>query len=153
METFSALLALCEGNPAVTGAFPSRRPVTLIFMFSLIWAWTNLFANNRDSGDLRRHRAPYNVIVIHLVRWGEGMPYKLLGYPGNRLTKAHDATMQRYRNNTQKLKVVFCGAWVQFYLWNFIGTRWNFTQTFEPIHHKIETLRGVKSLTNYDMTS
>ena len=27
METFSALLALCEGNPPVTGGFPSQRPV------------------------------------------------------------------------------------------------------------------------------
>ena len=31
METFSALLALCEGNPTVTGGFPSQRPVTLSF--------------------------------------------------------------------------------------------------------------------------
>ena len=27
-ETFSALLAICEGNPPVTGGFPSQRPVT-----------------------------------------------------------------------------------------------------------------------------
>ena len=27
METFSALLALCEGNPPVTVEFPSQRPV------------------------------------------------------------------------------------------------------------------------------
>ena len=31
METFSALLALCEGNSPVTGEFPSQRPVTRIF--------------------------------------------------------------------------------------------------------------------------
>ena len=28
METFSLSLALCEGNPQVTGGFPSQRPVT-----------------------------------------------------------------------------------------------------------------------------
>ena len=28
METFFVLLALCEGNPSVTGGFPSQRPVT-----------------------------------------------------------------------------------------------------------------------------
>ena len=28
MEAFSALLALCEGIPPVTGGFPSQRPVT-----------------------------------------------------------------------------------------------------------------------------
>ena len=27
METFSVLLALCEGNPLVTGGFPPQRPV------------------------------------------------------------------------------------------------------------------------------
>ena len=31
METFSALLALFEGNPLVTGGFPSQRPVTQSF--------------------------------------------------------------------------------------------------------------------------
>ena len=31
METFSALLALCVGNPAATGGFPSQRPVTQSF--------------------------------------------------------------------------------------------------------------------------
>ena len=27
METFSALLAICAGNPPVTGEFPAQRPV------------------------------------------------------------------------------------------------------------------------------
>ena len=31
METFSALLALCEGNPPVTGGFPSQKTVTQSF--------------------------------------------------------------------------------------------------------------------------
>ena len=31
METFSALLALCEGNPPATVGFPSQRPVTQSF--------------------------------------------------------------------------------------------------------------------------
>ena len=31
METFSALLALCEGNSPVIGEFPSQRPVTRRF--------------------------------------------------------------------------------------------------------------------------
>ena len=31
METFSALLALCEGNPPATGGFPSQRSVTRSF--------------------------------------------------------------------------------------------------------------------------
>ena len=41
METFSALLALCEGNPPVTGGFPSQKPVTRSFDVFLICTWTN----------------------------------------------------------------------------------------------------------------
>ena len=32
-------------------------------MFSLICAWINACVNNRETGDLRRHRAHYDVIV------------------------------------------------------------------------------------------
>ena len=31
MEIYSALLAICESNPPVTGGFPSKRPVTRSF--------------------------------------------------------------------------------------------------------------------------
>ena len=38
METLSVLLALCEGNPPVTGGFPSHRPVTHSFgVFFDLW--------------------------------------------------------------------------------------------------------------------
>ena len=33
-------------------------------MFSLICAWTNAWANNRDAGDMRCNRAHYDVIVM-----------------------------------------------------------------------------------------
>ena len=37
-------------------------------MFSLICAWTNGWANNQDPGDLRRHRAHYDVTATsHMV--------------------------------------------------------------------------------------
>ena len=36
-------------------------------MFSLIFALTKNWANNGDAGDLRRHRAHYDVIVIFLA--------------------------------------------------------------------------------------
>ena len=35
-------------------------------MFSLICAWINGWVNNRGAGDLRRHRAYYDVIVMAL---------------------------------------------------------------------------------------
>ena len=64
METFFALLALCEGNSPVTGEFPLQRLVTQSFDFFLLCAWTNGLASNRDAGDLRRHRARYDVTVM-----------------------------------------------------------------------------------------
>ena len=35
------------------------------FLFTLICAWTNSWVNNRDTGDLNRHRAHYDVTVIN----------------------------------------------------------------------------------------
>ena len=61
METFSALLAICVGNSSVTGEFPAQRSVTR--MFSLICAWIKGWVNNGEAGDLRRHRAHYDVNV------------------------------------------------------------------------------------------
>ena len=66
METSFALVALCTGNSPVTGEFPSQRPVTQSLDVSLICAWTNDSVNNRDAGDLRLHRAHYNVIVMDI---------------------------------------------------------------------------------------
>ena len=34
-------------------------------LFSLICAWINGWVNNREAGDLRRHRANYDVTVMH----------------------------------------------------------------------------------------
>ena len=59
METFPALLAICAGNSPWRGAL----------MFSLIVAQINGWVNNREAGDLRRHRANYDVIVRTIYLW------------------------------------------------------------------------------------
>ena len=64
IETFSVLPALCAGKPPVTNEFPAHRPVTRALIFSLICAWANSWVNNRNAGDLRRHRAHYDVTVM-----------------------------------------------------------------------------------------
>ena len=46
-------------------------------MFSLICAWINGWVNNREAGDLRRHRAHYDVIVISLPT--TLVPYHVIG--------------------------------------------------------------------------
>ena len=81
MKRFSALLALCAGNSPVTVEFPSQRPVTRSFdlMFFFICARIKGWLSNRDAGDLRRHRAHYDVTVMVLARsqW-EFVPVHLL---------------------------------------------------------------------------
>ena len=66
METFSALLAICAGNSSVLGEFLAQRPVTRGFDFSLICVWINGWVDNRESGDLRRYRVYYVVIIMLL---------------------------------------------------------------------------------------
>ena len=63
MDTFSALLVLCEGKPPVTSEFPPQRPVTGC-LFSLICVWTYSWANSRDTGGLRRHYAHFDITVV-----------------------------------------------------------------------------------------
>ena len=86
METFSALLALCVGNSPVTGEFPAQKPVTRSFDVSLIWAWINIWENNREAGELRRYRAHYDAIVMIIVVHAK--PYKntaeKMGTPADR---------------------------------------------------------------------
>ena len=67
MRKFSALLAICAGNSPVTGAFPTHKGQWRgSLMFSLICFWINGWVNNREAGDLRRHRTHYDVIVMIL---------------------------------------------------------------------------------------
>ena len=55
---------LCAGNSPVTGEFPVQRPVTRSFDIFFICAWINGWVNNCKAGDLRRHRAHYDVTVM-----------------------------------------------------------------------------------------
>ena len=57
MGTFSALPALCAENPH-KGLWRGA------LIFSLKCVWINSWVNNRGAGDLRRHRAHYDVSVM-----------------------------------------------------------------------------------------
>ena len=56
METFSALLVLCAGIHRSPVNSPHKGQWRGDLMFSLMWAWTNGWANSRQAGDLRSHR-------------------------------------------------------------------------------------------------
>ena len=68
MKTFSALLALCEGNHRLPVDTPHKGQCPGPLMFSLICAWTNGWANNQEAGDLRGHRAHCGVTNAFLER-------------------------------------------------------------------------------------
>ena len=62
MEIFRVTGHLCG---EFTGEFPAQRPVTRSFdVLPLIYTWMNGWVNSREAGDLRRHRAHYDVIVM-----------------------------------------------------------------------------------------
>ena len=64
METFSALLALCAGNSAVNSPHIGQWPGSLMFLWSA--PWIDGWVNNREAGDLIRHRAHYDATVMTL---------------------------------------------------------------------------------------
>ena len=60
-KNFSASLDICAGNQPVTAEFPSQRPAPRGFdvFFDL-----HLNKRNCEAGDLKRHRAHYDVTVM-----------------------------------------------------------------------------------------
>ena len=62
-KQISALLALCEGHPPVTGGFPYNGQWRGASVFSLISVWTNGWTNKRNVGDFRYHRGYHYVTV------------------------------------------------------------------------------------------
>ena len=67
MKTFSALLAHCTGNSAVTSVFPAQRPVTQ--SFDVFFDLRLNKSLNCDAGDLRCHHAHYDVTISKSYQW------------------------------------------------------------------------------------
>ena len=65
METFPRHLSFVMGIYRSSVDSPHTGQWLGALMFSLIFAWTNGWANNRD--DLRRHRAHYDVTVMSRI--------------------------------------------------------------------------------------
>ena len=61
--------------------FPHKGQWHGALMFSLICVWINGCVDNREAGDLRRHRAHYDVIVMMVLFWYEQKLFLRLPYP------------------------------------------------------------------------
>ena len=64
IETFSTLLASCKGNTPTTGGWIPLTKASDAELWYLLWSDKG-WANYRDAGDLRRHRAHYDATVMH----------------------------------------------------------------------------------------
>ena len=59
--------------------FPHKVQWRGVLKFSLICAWTNGWVNNRDAGDLRRHRAHFDVTIMEDGQCQWGATWRCLG--------------------------------------------------------------------------
>ena len=59
------ITGLCVGNLPVPVNSPHKGQWRGALMFSLICVWINGWVNNREAGDLRRHRGHYDVSVMY----------------------------------------------------------------------------------------
>ena len=57
-------MAICAGNSPVPGEFPTQRPVTRSFDVFFDLRLNKRLSNNRETGNLRRDQAHYDVIVM-----------------------------------------------------------------------------------------
>ena len=90
METFSALLALCAGNSPVLVNSPHKGQWRGALMFSLICVRINDWVNNREAGDLRRHKGHYDVsVMICKIRGCDND----IGYPSEKSSHYSDVVM------------------------------------------------------------
>ena len=74
METYSALLAICAGNSPVPGEFLHKGKWHGALIFFFICIWINGWENNREAGDLRRHHAHHDVILMGSGVYQLGVP-------------------------------------------------------------------------------
>ena len=75
MKKVSALLALCEGNPPVTGGFPSQKPDTRSFDVSYDLHQNKRLSKQSTRRWFRRHGSHYDVIVMYFIGW-----YKIINW-------------------------------------------------------------------------
>ena len=117
METFSAWLALCARNSPVTGEFPSQRPVTRSFdvFFHLCLNKGLSTVNNREAGDLRRHRAHYDVIVM-IILWMCDREYCRLSI-NPQTPKQCQQNVGFFANHTFKCMFFNENSWVEVRTW------------------------------------
>ena len=79
-----------------------------------IWVWTNSWANNRNAGDLRHHRAHYDVIVMVVCLLSTGLPtanFHVISHCRRNRYSRYDITMIGIgitHQRTRQLTIIVC---------------------------------------------
>ena len=89
-----------------------------LWFFSLIYAWTNGWTKNRDSGDLRRHRDQYDVRAIY-----------------------HSNLIIRYRCSIKSIKI-FVSVMLQRNGYHHSGHKTKFPLPFNWMHFTVSVFTG-----------
>ena len=77
-------------------------------IYSLICAWINDRVNNREAGDLRRHRAHYDVIVMYIPSRTSQTPTRY--HCAKYIYHPFDASQSRVIRDLKKIKSYKCVA-------------------------------------------
>ena len=135
----------------VRGIRRSHRPVTRSFDVLFYLRWINGWVNNREAGDFRRHRAHYDVIVMHAhYPWSatsQGNPFMqkfILRWSNTSyFSKDKDITQTfgavQYIMKNQKFGnplLWFSASCITFIdcpsAWNWRGIAWNYFHRYYP---------------------
>ena len=106
METFSCYWPFVRGiHPSPVNS-PRKGQWRGALMFSLIYAWTNIWVNNRDAGHLRRHRAHYGVIVMcYWISVSSAGQFR--EHPWHPEATRHGAVPSQHQHGCQETRCIF----------------------------------------------
>ena len=100
------------------GQFTGHRriPLTMasdtkLWCFALICTWINGWVNNFEAGDLRRHHAHYDVIVMHLRYRGFNKMANIFQITLSQ--RAHDVIITSFWLDNVNVIIAPCAHWVQ----------------------------------------
>ena len=86
-------LPTCAGNSPVPVNSPHKGQWRGALMFSVICVWINGLVNNREAGDLRRHRGHYHINVMFISC------LSFVQLIGHQTTHKHTHTPLQWRHN------------------------------------------------------
>ena len=84
------------------------------------------------------------VWLLGWIAWQILLGWVQLGPVSLRLMTSQFKDILTHMQKLKTVKCIFCGVWVQNFVWNFKRALWNFRKNFGPIHRKICILWGVK---------